>query len=126
MNLGNSESPPPTYTNATLYFLPHDPLYEVEKPYAIQYEPHGDIPLTNVKQNVIERVSVRDVRAQMGWLSLEQDGFTVQKVRSKMRYEDFTQPETVTNTYLTEIRDLLQEVLGTRNVTILEYLVRRL
>ena len=101
-------------------------MYEIEKPYAIQYEPHGDIPLTNVKQNVVSRVSVHDVRVEMDTLSLETDGFRVSSIESKMRYEDFAQPETVTDVYLTEIRKLLYDTLGTRNVTILEYLVRLL
>ena len=126
MDLENPDILDSTYVDRTLYFLPRDPLYEVEKPYAIQYEPHGDIPLTNVKQNTVSRVSVHDVRARMDTLSLETDGFTVCSIESKMRYEDFARPETVTDIYLTEIQNLLHDTLGTQNVAILEYLVRLL
>lgn len=109
---------------ATLHFLPRDPLFEEEKPYSIQYTPHGDIPQTNVYQDIVKGVKVRNIRPIRDALSFESDGMIVKDFHSRMTYEEFADPEIVRNVYVPEVAELLKKELGVENVAILEYLVR--
>lgn len=106
--LGDSES-----LRATLHFLPRDPLYDIEKPYSIQYEPHGDIPQTNVCRDVVEGVSIRDIRGVKNSLKFDKDGFIVRELNSKLEYEGFANPDRVREVYVPEVCDLLRKELGT-------------
>ncbi|KAF2446064.1 hypothetical protein P171DRAFT_483444 [Karstenula rhodostoma CBS 690.94] len=110
---------------ASICFLARDELYKTAKPYAIQYEPHGDVPQTNVIQEMVNNIPVRDLRPLKETLTLKNDGVIVRDLNVQMMYEDFANPTTVQNVYLAKVQDLLREALGTPNVAILEYLVRR-
>jgi hypothetical protein len=118
--------PPAASLKVSLQFLPRDPLYDTEKPYSIQYVPHGDVPQTNVYQDTVPNVPMGDMRGPlMDFLTLNDDGFVVRGLRSRMRHEDFADPETVKRIYLPEVCELLKREAGTENVAILEYLIRR-
>ena len=108
----------------TLHFLAREKLYEHEKPYSIQFEPHGDVPRSNVRQTIVEDMNIQDIRSTRDLLRLESDGFIVRDLHSAMSYTDFADPEIVQRVYLEEVRTLLAQSLGTKNVAILEYLVR--
>jgi hypothetical protein len=107
----------------TLHFLPRDPLFETEKPYSIQYTPHGDIPQTNVYQDIVKGVKVSNLRPILDSLDFSKDGMIVRDFKTAMSYEDFAIPEAVRNIYVPEIRELLKREMGVPNVAILEYLV---
>lgn len=109
-----------------MHFLSRDQLYTYEKPYSIQYFPHGDVPQSNVKQDVVENVRLRDIRLAKNSLEFDKDGFVVRNFESRLSYDDFADPEKVKSVYLEEICALLQNTLGTNNVAIIEYLVTSL
>lgn len=109
--------------SATLHFLPRDPLYDEEKPYSIQYTPHGDVPRTNVYQDIIDGVKIRNIRPIRDTLDFNNDGMIVRNFQTKMIYEDFAIPEVVREIYVPEIAELLKKEMGVENVAILEYLV---
>lgn len=111
--------------HGALHFISRDPLFETEKPYAIQYEPHGDIPSSNMREDTVESVPIHDMRPDMAVLDFESDGFVVRDLDSSMAYDDFANPDVVMNTYLVEVQRLLRDLLGTNNVAIVEYLVRK-
>ena len=98
-------------------------MHEIEKPYVIQYEPHGDIPGTNIKSVKLDDVPIRDLRPEKGSLCFETDGIFIRNMESKMEYEDFATPAIVQKIYLEEIHLHLQDMLGTQIVAIAEYLV---
>lgn len=108
---------------ATLHFLPRDPLFDEEKPYSIQYTPHGDIPQTNVYQEIVRGIKIRNIRPLRNTLDFHSDGMVVQDFRTKMSYDDFATPDIVRRVYVHEIAELLKKELGVNNVAILEYLV---
>jgi hypothetical protein len=107
----------------TLHFLPRDPLFETEKPYSIQYTPHGDIPQTNVYQDIVKGVKVSNLRPMLDTLEFDKDGMVVRDFKTAMSYEDFAMPEAVRKIYVPEITELLKKEMGVSNVAILEYLV---
>lgn len=113
----------PVGTNGALHFLVRDPLYNTVKPYTIQYEPHGDIPRTNIKGVSIPEVHIRDLRPSLSNLSFEKDGAIVKSLDSKLQYEEFGDPKKVQKVYLEEVRLVLQEALASHNVAVVEYLV---
>lgn len=122
---GETEQASDTVT-ATLHFLPRDPLYDDEKPYSIYYTPHGDIPQTNVYQDIVKGVKVRNIRAMRDNLDFQTDGLMVRNFHTKMSYEDFATPDIVRNVYVPEVADVLRKELGVENVAVLEYLVSAL
>lgn len=110
---------------ASICFLSRDDSYKTSKPYAIQYEPHGDVPQTNVIQEMVNNIPVRDLRPSKDSLTHEKDGLVIRDLRTKMAYEDYADPSAVQSVYLPAVQKLVQEVMGSENVAILEYLVRR-
>lgn len=108
---------------ATMSFLPRKPLWDEEKPYHIRYKPHGDAPETNVTPEPVSNVHIQDLRPNISRINLETDGITVYNLKSRMKYEDFANPDAVTKTYLPELCELLKQILKTKNVAVLEYLV---
>lgn len=110
---------------ASICFLARDELYETTRPYAIQYEPHGDVPQTNVKQEMVNNIPIRNLRPFKDTLKLEKDGIVVRDLNTQMTYEKFADPVAVQDTYLPKVRELLRDVLETQNVAILEYLVSK-
>lgn len=108
---------------ATLHFLPRDPLFNEEKPYSIQYTPHGDIPQTNVYQDIVKGVKVRNIRSIRDKFHFNDDGIIMRNFKTQMSYEDFAVPEIVRSVYVPEITQLLRQEMGVHNVAILEYLV---
>ncbi|KAL8838631.1 MAG: hypothetical protein Q9170_002077 [Blastenia crenularia] len=115
----------PEATRGALHFLVRDALYDQEKPYTIQYEPHGEIPRTNIKGISVPDVNIRDLRPTLSGLSFDRDGVVVKSLETELQYEDFGDPQKVQKVYLEEVRVLLQETLGSHNVAVVEYLVRR-
>lgn len=113
----------PTDIKASLHFLDRNELYEHEKPYSIQYFPHGSIPQSNVRQHVANDVPIHDMRAQIVSLDFNRDGFVVRNLDSKLAKEDFAVPEKVIGVYLEEVKALLCDLLDTSNVAVVEYLV---
>lgn len=109
---------------ASFCFLSRADIYEKEKPYAIQFEPHGDVPQSNVIQEMVDKIPVRYVRPVKDKLTLEKDGLLVRNLYTGMQYDGFADPAAVQSTYLPTLHNLLKETLGTKNVAILKYLVQ--
>ncbi|KAH8725984.1 hypothetical protein GQ44DRAFT_771567 [Phaeosphaeriaceae sp. PMI808] len=110
---------------ASIFFLGRDELYKTAKPYAIQYEPHGDVPQTNVIQELVQNIPVRGLRPIKDTLTLERDGIVVRELHTKLKHADYADPAAMQSEYLPAVQELVREVSGTENVAILEYLVRR-
>ena len=110
---------------ASICFLPRLELYKSEKPYSIRYEPHGDVPQTNMNPEAVDNIPIKDLRPCKDKLKFQEDGFIVKELKSELRYEDYDSPDAVSETYVGEVAEMLREVTGSKNVAILEYLVRR-
>jgi len=109
--------------HADIHFLAEDELYEEEKPYSLRYEPEGDYARTNINIEKHEGIEIHDLRGLE--FSFEKNGFTVMNLESKMKYEDWDDPEKVVEIYLREVSSSLKKLLGARHVQIFDHLLRK-
>jgi len=105
-----------------LCFLGRDPVYESEKPYSLRFDPLDDIPRHNLKIN-FQRVPVADARGLEA--TVEQNGFTLTTIPTKMRYSDFENPKAIESTYALEIQNYLKNMFRAKHARIVDYNVRR-
>ena len=111
--------------HGSLHFLARDPLYLTEKPYTIQFSPHGSVPQNNIKQEIVPNVLLHDIRPVKDALDFDRDGFMIVDLESKLHRDDFADPGKVIEVYLEEVKDMLKQHFGTANIAIIEYLVSR-
>jgi hypothetical protein len=114
-----------TIDGAKIQFLARKELYDHEKPHPIQFESQDDVIRSNVSQ-VLETVTVRDIRQTQASLDFDKDGFVIGRLVSKMSYKDSAVPEKVKSVYLEEVKALPQDTLGIKNVAVLQYPVSEL
>jgi len=106
----------------TINFIQQHTLYEEEKPYLLTYEPPNDFPKTNVKLDKRE-MSINDIRGNEQDFTIDQNGFSIMKIESKLSYEDFNDADLVKSIYLREVAETVKELLGASRVQIFEHLV---
>lgn len=106
----------------TINFIRKDDFYDEEKPYLLTYEPPGDFPKTNV--NLDHRdMKVEDIRGREDTFSIEDNGFAIMNISTKLSYEDFDDEELVKSVYLKEVGDALKQFLGASRIQIFEHIV---
>ena len=107
-----------------MYFLNRDPLFVTEKPYMFRFDIDTDeIPLTNTSFTKYSGMTVRDLRGQEHRFSIEKQGFAVLTLPREIRYEDYFDPNAVTE-YFRSLEQLLVEYLGASKVEAFRHGVR--
>ena len=95
---------------AEMAFLKRDPLWGVEKPYKLGYEPaEAGLPRTNHLLEVHE-VEVHDLRKSDQKMSLAKNGFELHYLNSQLPYLEFFDKQKLTSVYLKEVQQLVKEV----------------
>lgn len=107
-----------------VYFLKKLSLYETEKPYSLRFTPPEGFLRANVALEP-HTIPIHDIRPSKDELSLENNGFAVMHLDTRMRYEDFDNEQMIKEVYLREVSETLQEYLGASQVQIFEHTVTR-
>ena len=107
---------------SSMYFLDDIPLYQEEKPYRLKFQSNSDIPASNIQVKKHE-VKFTDARHRLKELSLEENGFQLIPITSRMLYSDFEDDAKIREVYLEEIGNSLKELMNASRVQIFEHLV---
>ncbi|KAF1815307.1 putative CmcJ-like methyltransferase [Eremomyces bilateralis CBS 781.70] len=108
-----------------LTFLEPDIIFQSEKPYRLRYDPGDEIPRTNCKSQVQSNILIHDIRGRESSFSLDNNGFEILTLDSKLGPEDFYDREKVQAVYYKELQQLLRDRFGPKRVEILEHGIRR-
>ncbi|KAL6895046.1 hypothetical protein GGI43DRAFT_424494 [Trichoderma evansii] len=106
-----------------MYYLDRVQLYDIEKPYSMRYLPEEDIPQCNYVK-VKYPISVKSMR-ESGPFRIDECGFQLIDIHSKLTYDDFWINEKVQSVYITEVKKALKLELGAKYVHVLDYAVRK-
>ncbi|UKZ96366.1 uncharacterized protein TrAFT101_011162 [Trichoderma asperellum] len=110
---------------SSMYYLDRVPLYDTEKPYSMRYLPEEDIPQSNYVK-VKHPISVRSIREPgAGPFRIEQCGFQIINIHSKLTYDEFWDNERVQSVYIPEVKQALKLETGAKYVHVLDYAVRK-
>ena len=115
----------PSDVTSELVFLQRDPIHETEKPYKLQYDPGNGLPRKNCVDELREGIVIHDIRGKEHEFTLEQNGFCMAKLESKLRPEDFDDDSNVKKVYYSELKLLLETKFKASRVEILEHGVRK-
>jgi hypothetical protein len=106
-----------------MYYLERTPLYDTEKPYSIRYHPAEPIPQTNYKK-IKHPVTFKSMRQpDIGPFKINECGFEIIKLESKLSYDEFWDNEKVQEVYLEEVKEALKRELDAKYVHVLDYAV---
>jgi hypothetical protein len=105
-----------------IYHLQELPLYASEKPYTMRYVPEGKIAASNIAREK-HIVPVKDIRGNEDEYRLDNNGFTVSRLATKMMYEDYDSHKKITTLYLSELEDILCKHFPGSTVDFVSYLV---
>ena len=107
--------------NASLYFLRTDPIHRAEKPYAFRYEIGTDeVPQSNMEMERRDNIQIADLRGIEKHFTLETHGFTILRLESQLKYEDFYNQKKI-GTYFCELEDLLATQLKASTVKVFRH-----
>jgi hypothetical protein len=106
----------------TINFIRKDDLYNEEKPYLLTFEPLGDFPKTNVNLDHCD-IKVENIRGYEDTFSVEENGFAIINISTKLSYEDFDDEELVKSVYLKEVGGALKQFLGASRIQIFEHIM---
>ncbi|KAI4233711.1 MAG: hypothetical protein LQ349_004235 [Xanthoria aureola] len=111
---------------ATLSFLRNDDgRYAHEKPYALRYNPQDGIPTENIVKKTVTDIPLHDIRKLPKPPCFDGNGIEVRLLQTQLSYSDFFSDEKIKTTFFSELREDLARLLGTSNIQIFEYKVRR-
>ncbi|KAJ4142058.1 hypothetical protein NW754_014848 [Fusarium falciforme] len=108
-----------------MYYLDRTPLYEVEKPYSMRYLPEEGIPQTNYKKVKYPLTARSMRRPDVGPFRLNECGFQLVNLDSKLSYDEFWDNKRVQEVYIEEVKDTLKKQLDAKHVFVLDYAVRK-
>ena len=107
-----------------IHYLARDPKHEVEKPYAMRYEPGGFVPPTNMSDES-RQIIIRDFRPLQDSQNFEDLGFSAVKIDCGLTAREFHDEKRVEEVYYPAIKKLIsQKFPGAAEIRILEHLVR--
>lgn len=106
-----------------MYFLQQDPLYAIEKPYALDYNPPPGFKRSNVSLEKCEKLKVEDIRGREDEFSFTDNGFMLMNVDVDMSPTDFNERDKVIQFYVPAIAHHVKEKLGASRVQIFEHIV---
>jgi hypothetical protein len=108
--------------NTHLYFLKKVPKYATVKPYTCRFDTQGKYPYTNI-ENVKQAISLSNVRPIQDDMSLQNQGFRVLTIPSRMSYTDFNNDDKIRAIHIPQILTFLQTELGAFEIHVLDYRV---
>jgi len=107
-----------------MYYLERAALYNTEKPYSMRYQV-DNVPQTNFKK-IKYPLTIKSMREPgAGPFHLNECGFQLIELKSKLSEHDFWNNEKVQEVYIQEVKDALKNVLGAKYVHVLDYAVRK-
>lgn len=107
---------------ASLFFLARLPLYDLEKPFTLRYDPGHGLAASNVKSEEHE-VEVHNMRLHE--LSYDACGFQYCKISSVMKYGDYAEERIIRQKHFPEVKACLKKALGASFVEIIDLAVSR-
>ena len=110
-------------TDAPLYFLDRSDLWDTVKPYNFHYVPRSDVPLHNLQRSY-HSVRLRSLRPLVPILTLDNQGFEVERLDTRMRYQDFRDEQLIDDVYFSELEDHFTKKLGAKKIRPLDFQVR--
>ena len=103
-----------------MHFLSRDKLYDVEKPYQLNFTPEEGAPMSNCHPEKRDDIKITSMRDHENQFSLEKNGFTVVKMNQETPYTDFENPEGI-QAYLRTVVQSVQALLGADKVQAFSY-----
>lgn len=103
-------------------FLERSDLYDTVKPYVLTFKAPEGFPSTNVKMDN-RTIAVHNIRGREGGLKLEEKGFAVMPLDSKLPFEAWDDDQKVREVYLPEVAEALKTFAGASRVQIYEHIV---
>lgn len=113
----------PYDVESELGFLARDALYDTVKPYSLRFTPPDGSPRHNL-QSELTKVTIRDARPLNP--TIEKHGFTLTRVPTKMRNDDFREHDKIERVYAPELQAHLKSLFQARHVRVIDYVVRAL
>lgn len=108
---------------STLGFLSRDAMYSTIKPYSLRFEPPDESPRHNLRTE--ERpVTIHDARPEKP--TLDEHGFSLTTVPTKMSYTDYGDDEKIQGIYARKLQAHLKDLLAARHVRVIDYVVRQI
>lgn len=107
--------------NSKLAFLARDPTYDSIKPYSLRFTPPDDSKRHNL---IIEQRSLSIHDARQLKPTIEQHGFTLTSVPTRMTYSDFESISKIESVYAVELEAHLKNFFQAPHVKIIDYAVR--
>jgi hypothetical protein len=107
----------------SLYYLAKLPLYEEEKPYFLNW-PVAGVPgaeQTNLSHKRQENINVYDIRGREADFSIDEQGFQLVNLVTKVGNDDFENDATVREKYYPEVVDLVKRELGASAAFVFEH-----
>ena len=106
---------------STLGFLARNDMYSTIKPYSLRFEPPDESPRDNL-QTEERPVMIHDARPEKP--TLDEHGFALTTISTKMSYPDYSEDEKIQGIYARELEAHLKNLLGARHVRVIDYAVR--
>ena len=109
--------------STSITFLNRSEVFQKEKPYSIDSEIKdwtGDVARSNFSRDVVDNITVDDLRGKEHLFSFEKHGFAVVEMHSLMRYEDYEDPAKINDTYCQELGSCLLSYLDAASVHIFD------
>jgi hypothetical protein len=108
----------PTTVRATFNYLKRSD----KKPYSYTFEPPPGVPARSGIEDSVPDIVVRDARALTNGLSLDVQGFALQ--RHKSAVTDFYDEQQIRSVYYPEVEKLLLKVTGAEKIGIFDHTIR--
>ncbi|KAK3328634.1 hypothetical protein B0T19DRAFT_385213 [Cercophora scortea] len=105
-----------------LGFLARHAMYKTVKPYSLRFTPPESLPRQNLEIEKKE-VTIHDARSLNPTLDVH--GFTLTRIPTRMRYEDFRDHDKIETVYANELQSHLKNLLQAPHVRVIDYVVRR-
>lgn len=108
--------------SAEVRFAKRHPRQTNESGFFYSYDKSAVEPVKNIEYEDVE-IQIHDVRPHKNTLSIEQEGFEILHLESKLEYQDFFDEEKVKAIFIEELRPKLLDLLGASGVFFHETLV---
>lgn len=104
-----------------LGFLCRHDIYDTEKPYSCRFEP-DDFPRHNLHTET-KKVAIYDARQLNP--TVEENGFELTYIPTKMCCDDFYSHDKIESVYALELQAHLKTLFQARHVRVIDYAVRK-
>jgi hypothetical protein len=112
----------PVDVKTQFWFLKREAKHiEEEKPFKLRYDPGPGIPRQNCSNESVGGITVHDIRGSEDKFSIENQGFAIGQLQTKMAPEDFNDDEKIKSVYYEELKEVLKERFGCQRVEVLEH-----